>query len=86
MLPQHFVALTPLYSIDLPAPFIVLEYMPGGEVKWTTQNNKRPTNTVANTRSIFRDVVLGLDYRSSVSLSPLTAVNLTPFCQYITKG
>lgn len=44
--------------------YIVLEYMPGGEVKWTTPNSKRPTQTVESTRRIFRDVVLALDYRS----------------------
>lgn len=38
--------------------------MPGGEVKWTTPNSKRPTQTVESIRRMFRDVVLGLDYRS----------------------
>lgn len=53
-------------SFITPRHFTVLEYMPGGEVKWTTPNSKRPTQTVESTRRIFRDVVLGLDYCSYI--------------------
>lgn len=41
--------------------FLVLEYMAGGEVKWKDPRGF-PTLTVAETRSILRDVVLGLQY------------------------
>ncbi|CAO1618147.1 unnamed protein product [Sympodiomycopsis kandeliae] len=41
--------------------FLVLEYMEGGEVKWKDERGF-PTLTVAETRSIVRDVVLGLQY------------------------
>lgn len=41
--------------------FLVLEYMAGGEVIWKDARNF-PTLTVAETRSIMRDVVLGLEY------------------------
>ncbi|KAF9519692.1 hypothetical protein BS47DRAFT_1079468 [Hydnum rufescens UP504] len=41
--------------------FLVLEYMKGGEVKWRT-NAREPVLTVEQARSIFRGVVLGLDY------------------------
>jgi hypothetical protein len=39
----------------------VLEYMPGGQIEWTRENE--PTMTVDEARSAFRDVVLGLEYR-----------------------
>ncbi|PWN22378.1 kinase-like protein [Microstroma glucosiphilum] len=41
--------------------FMVLEYMAGGEVKWVDDRGF-PTLTVSETRSIIRDVVLGLEY------------------------
>ncbi|PWN28102.1 kinase-like protein [Jaminaea rosea] len=41
--------------------FLVLEYMAGGEVIWKDARGF-PTLTVAETRSIMRDVVLGLEY------------------------
>ncbi|KAF9955592.1 hypothetical protein BGZ65_003302 [Modicella reniformis] len=40
---------------------LVLEYMEGGEVRWRdTESN--PVLSLENARSIFRDVVLGLEY------------------------
>ena len=56
-----------IYRLAYPHPTYaliqVIEYMPGGEIKWTTENSQRPTLWVAQTRKIFRGVVLGLDYR-----------------------
>lgn len=40
----------------------VLEYMEGGEVRWKDEDD-RPILAIDNARSIFRDVVLGLEYR-----------------------
>lgn len=37
--------------------------MPGGQVAWTM--NDEPVMTVDETRRVFRDVVLGLEYRTS---------------------
>lgn len=42
----------------------VLEYMEGGEVKWRTQPpDEFPTLEVEQIRKIFRQVILGLEYR-----------------------
>lgn len=41
--------------------FMVLEYMSGGEVRWKDERGF-PTLTVSETRTIMRDVVLGLEY------------------------
>ncbi|PPQ63943.1 hypothetical protein CVT24_009118 [Panaeolus cyanescens] len=41
--------------------YMVMEYLGGGEVKWRDGNN-RPVLTVAQTRRIMRDAVLGLEY------------------------
>ncbi|KAF8910538.1 kinase-like domain-containing protein [Gymnopilus junonius] len=41
--------------------YMVMEYLGGGEVKWRDDNN-RPVLTVAQTRRILRDAVLGLEY------------------------
>ncbi|KAK9381764.1 kinase-like domain-containing protein [Kockiozyma suomiensis] len=41
--------------------FLVLEYVELGEVKWTNEQGT-PAMTVDYARSIFRDVVLGLEY------------------------
>ncbi|KAK7205459.1 kinase-like domain-containing protein [Myxozyma melibiosi] len=41
--------------------FLVLEYVELGEIKWTTEDGN-PAMTVDYARSIFRDVVLGLEY------------------------
>lgn len=46
---------TPLY------PFVVLEYMEGGDVRWKDSED-RPVLLLDEARSIFRDVVLGLEY------------------------
>jgi serine/threonine protein kinase len=46
---------------------IVLEYMEGGEVKWKDTVDK-PILPLQDARSIFRDVVLGLEYRMCPSL------------------
>ena len=51
------------------ANITVLEYMPGGQVEWT--KNDKPTMTVDEARSVFRNVVLGLEYRKySSALGP----------------
>ncbi|KAF8340532.1 kinase-like domain-containing protein [Cantharellus anzutake] len=43
--------------------FMVLEYMAGGEVKWRTKTEpSRPVLSVKHARSIFRGVLLGLEY------------------------
>jgi hypothetical protein len=42
--------------------------MEGGEVKWRT-TDERPILTVDQTRRTFRDIVLGLEYRSSILVS-----------------
>jgi hypothetical protein len=59
---------------------VVLEYMPGGEVKWRTPNAGKPTNTVERTREIFRDVLLGLDYRALLLLLLLSSSPSASFC------
>ncbi|KAF8322711.1 kinase-like protein [Clavulina sp. PMI_390] len=37
--------------------YLVLEYMPGGEVKWTTPNSKRPIQTVESTRFHHQGII-----------------------------
>jgi len=44
----------------------VLEFMAGGQVVWQ-DDNKQPTLTVDEARRTFRDVVLGLEYCTSIS-------------------
>lgn len=46
--------------------------MAGGQVEWQ-DDNKQPTMTVDDARRTFRDVVLGLEYRASLALSPSLA-------------
>ncbi|KAF9343612.1 hypothetical protein BGX26_005461 [Mortierella sp. AD094] len=41
--------------------YLVLEYMEGGEVRWKDTEDK-PILSLQDARSIFRDVVLGLEY------------------------
>ncbi|ORZ21111.1 kinase-like domain-containing protein [Absidia repens] len=41
--------------------YMVLEYMDGGEIEWRDEQD-RPVLDIDHTRSIFRDVVSGLDY------------------------
>lgn len=43
---------------------LVLEFMEGGEVRWKDLDDK-PTLLLNDARTIFRDVVLGLEYRKS---------------------
>lgn len=45
-----------------------MEYLGGGEVKWRNERNE-PVLSVDQTMRICRDVVLGLEYRTSI-LSP----------------
>jgi len=55
--------------------FMILEYCEKGEVKWKIDG---PALTVSETRRIFRETLLGLEYRESVPLrliSVLTAVH-----------
>jgi serine/threonine protein kinase len=48
---------------------LVLEYMEGGEVKWKA-NNGSPLLTTEQTRGVFRDVVLGLEYCEQIFALP----------------
>ncbi|KAI8068130.1 kinase-like domain-containing protein [Gilbertella persicaria] len=51
--------------IDDPASrkiYLALEYMEGGEILWRDEQNHRPVLSMDQARSIFRDVVSGLDY------------------------
>lgn len=41
--------------------FIALEYMEGGEIEWRDEN-EMPVLSIDEARSVFRDVVSGLDY------------------------
>ncbi|KAF9446158.1 kinase-like protein [Macrolepiota fuliginosa MF-IS2] len=41
--------------------YMVMEYLGGGEIKWRT-DNEEPTLTLAQTRRIMRDAILGLEY------------------------
>lgn len=40
-----------------------MEYLGGGEVKWRNEHEE-PILTLAQTRRIIRDAVLGLEYRT----------------------
>lgn len=42
--------------------FMILEFCEGGEVQWQDQEGG-PALTLAETRRIFRDTLLGLEYR-----------------------
>jgi serine/threonine protein kinase len=57
--------------IDDPASrkiYLALEYMEGGEIMWRDEeNNNKPVLSMTEARSIFRDVVGGLDYRKQYS-------------------
>ncbi|KAI8379126.1 kinase-like domain-containing protein [Radiomyces spectabilis] len=58
----HVVKL--LQVIDNPASrkiYMALEYMEGGEIQWRDED-ERPVLSLDQARSIFRDVVSGLDY------------------------
>lgn len=39
-----------------------MEYLGGGEIKWRNGKDE-PTLTLAQTRRIMRDAILGLEYR-----------------------
>lgn len=65
--------------------YIALEYMEGGEIQWRDEN-EMPVMVMEETRSIFRSVVSGLDYRkftrnvgSICIISILTWVNLVHY-------
>lgn len=45
--------------------FMVLEYCEGGELRFN-DSSARPTLSLEETRSVFRDTLLGLEYRESV--------------------
>lgn len=53
--------------IDDPASrkiYLALEYMENGELKWReSEEDNRPILSMQESKSIFRDVVSGLDYR-----------------------
>ena len=42
--------------------FMILEYCEGGEIQWKNQDSS-PALTLAEIRRIFRDTLLGLEYR-----------------------
>lgn len=46
---------------------LALEYMEGGEIEWRNED-EMPVLSVDEARSVFRDVVSGLDYRMYLSL------------------
>ena len=48
-----------------------MEYLGGGEIKWRTASDN-PLLRVDQTRRICRDVILGLEYRTSASHSSLS--------------
>lgn len=50
--------------------FMILEYCEGGELRWKTDEGA-PCLTVDETRRIFRDTLLGLEYRRSTLVQPL---------------
>lgn len=46
---------------------LALEYMDGGEIIWREDDESNtPVLTMSEARSIFRDVVSGLDYRKHI--------------------
>lgn len=53
--------------IDDPASrkiYLALEYMENGELIWReSEDSNKPVLSIAEARSVFRDVVSGLDYR-----------------------
>lgn len=53
-----------LSRVTLTLLHAVLEYMPGGQIEWAVDN--KPLMTVDESRRVFRDVVLGLEYRKSL--------------------
>lgn len=44
---------------------MILEYCEGGEIRWK-EDEGGPALTIAETRRIFRDTLLGLEYRESL--------------------
>jgi serine/threonine protein kinase len=46
---------------DHPKVHLVMEYMAGGEIQWRNDHDE-PILTVSQSRRIFRDVSLGLEY------------------------
>ncbi|KAF6760251.1 other/CAMKK/ELM protein kinase [Ephemerocybe angulata] len=42
--------------------YIIMEYIPGGPVEWTHGEDHLPLLTLAQTRRIMRDVIVGLEY------------------------
>ena len=51
--------------------FMIMEYCKGGEVQWRVADGQ-PALSMADIRSIFRDTLLGLEYRECSFDSPLT--------------
>ena len=47
--------------------FMILEYCEGGELRFK-DSASRPTLTLEETRNVFRDTLLGLEYRKSATL------------------
>lgn len=52
--------------------FMIMEYCEGGEIKWQ-DGQEGPALTVAETRRIFRETVLGLEYRESFLVGGIAA-------------
>ena len=55
---------------------LVMEYIAGGIVEWSDTDHS-PLLTLAQTRRVMRDVILGLEYREQRSLPPLPLLALT---------
>ena len=53
---------------------LVMEFLAGGEVRWTDLQ-QRPTLSLQETRRIVRDVILGLEYRRQCLLCHVTSLN-----------
>jgi [calcium/calmodulin-dependent protein kinase] kinase len=53
--------------------FMIMEYCEGGEIKWQ-DGQERPALTVAETRRIFRETLLGLEYRRFFSYCSMTTL------------
>ncbi|EFI28144.1 other/CAMKK/ELM protein kinase [Coprinopsis cinerea okayama7 len=62
---RHHPNLAMLYEvIDDPKEekiYLIMEYLSGGPVEWSTQDDK-PLLTLAQTRRVMRDVILGLEF------------------------
>lgn len=79
---RYSVYLTATMHANCYLSLAVMEYLGGGEIKWHDEFH-RPVLTVAQSRRILRDALLGLEYRSFLSL-PMTRGRITQFQILIT--